>query len=149
MRCLEQLGPGQLPGENLLKCRSGIPAVSRELLAQKREQQFERPELVPRQQPPRRHVEPRLECIVKTVGADVIVDEVWHPFFAVLVWAVESPVAGEQVESAVVVEIADGERLPNARLYVEPPSFRCVGEFAADVFENSDRSPLGCQRQFR
>ena len=149
VRRLEQFGPGQLTGENLLKRRSGVTTMRREVFAQKREQQLECHQLVTRQQSLRCHVEPRLERIVKTVAADVAVDEVRHPFFTVLVRAVQPPIAGEQIEPAVVVEVADGERLPNARLRVKPPRLCRVGEFAAAVFENTDRPPLGRQRQFR
>ena len=74
MRRLEQLGPGQLTGENLLKRRSGVTTMRREVFPQKREQQLERHQLVTRQQSLRCHVEPRLERIVKAVAADVAVD---------------------------------------------------------------------------
>ena len=149
VRRLEQLGPGQLTGENLLKRRSGVTAMRREFFAQKREQQLERHQLVTRQQPLRCHVEPRLERIVKTVAADVGVDKMRHPFFTVLEVAVQSPVAGEQVEPAVIVKVSSDQRLPNARPLVEPPRFCRVGEFATVVLENTDRPPLGRQRQFR
>ena len=102
-----------------------------------------------RQQPLRCHVEPRLERIVKTVASDVGVDKMRHPFFTVLEVAVQSPVAGEQVEPAVIVKVSSDQRLPNAQPLVEPPRFCRVGEFATVVLENTDRPPLGRQRQFR
>ena len=102
-----------------------------------------------RQQPLRCHVEPRLERVVKTVAANIAVDKIRQPFIAMFKVAVQSPVAGKQVESAVVVEVSNGERLPNTRPLIEPPRLCRVGEFATVVLENTDRPPLGRQRQFR
>ena len=143
VRRLEQLGPGQLTGEKLLERRTGILAVRREVFTQKRDQQLERHQPVTRQQPLRCRVEPCLERVVKTVAANVAVDEVRHPFFTVFEVTVQPPVAGEQVEPAVIVKVSSGKRLPNAQPLVEPPRFCRFSEFAAAVLENPDRPPLG------
>ena len=65
----------------------------------------------------------------------------------VFIFAVTTPVAGHDVQSAVAIEITQGHAVPPALVAVQAKGFGGIGEFAGIVTQHHDRPPFQGQHQ--